>query len=427
MRAADLARTAWRNVRRARLRTTLTVLALVVGAFTLSLTTAVGAGVTDYVTRQVETLGAEDVLVVTAAAAEAGDGPALHDPTRSTATASGSSGLPGAGSADLLTDASIAQLEEVDGLRDVRPVRGVALDHVSTPTSERYVLTLSQTGAVARADLEAGRQLADAGVTDGIVLPADYVTPLGLGDATSALGETVTLTLTDLTGVQHAVDAVVVGVSRPGLLSSGAAVGADLLDELAALQDAGVGSPGRYVAATARLDGTAQDVDVVKQRVADLGLQGQTVEDQLGLITTVIAGITGVLDAFAMVALLAAGFGIVNTLLMSVQERTREIGLMKALGMAPRRIFALFTLEAGLIGLLGAALGVGLAVLVGSAVSGALAAGPLADLAGLTLLRFEPGGILGVLALIVVIALLAGTLPARRAARQDPITALRYE
>ena len=63
------------------------------------------------------------------------------------------------------------------------------------------------------------------------------------------------------------------------------------------------------------------------------------------------------LDAFAVIALIAAGFGIINTLLMSVQERTREIGLMKAMGLGGGRIFAMFSIEAIFIGFLGSAIG----------------------------------------------------------------------
>nr|WP_276610631.1 ABC transporter permease [Kineococcus siccus] len=408
------------------MRTTLTVLALVVGASTLSLTTALGAGVSDYVTRQVDALGADDVLVVTAGSAQTGDGPVTYNPTRSTA-AGGGAGLPGAGAAASLTDESVAALQRLSGLRDVRPVRSVALDYVQAGSSPRFELSLSPTGAVAQADLAAGRQLDAAGVADGIVLPQDHVAPLGFAGDAQAVGSEVTLAFTDLTGTQRQVPATVVGVSRSGLLSSGAAVGADFLDSLASQQDAGVGSPGRYPAATARFDPATADVAALKEEVGALGLQAQTIEDQLGVVTTVIAGITGILNAFAVVSLVAAAFGIVNTLLMSVQERTREIGLMKALGMAPRRIFALFSLEAGLIGLLGSVIGVALAAAAGTVISAALVAGPLSGLPGLTLLLFRPQAVVLVVVLIVVIAFLAGTLPARRAARQDPITALRYE
>jgi len=137
--------------------------------------------------------------------------------------------------------------------------------------------------------------------------------------------------------------------------------------------------------------------------------------------------VTWILNGFALIALLAASFGIVNTLLMSVQERTREIGLMKALGMTSRKVFALFSMEAILIGVMGSIIGVGIGLGVGIGGNTALVQGPLSDVAGLTLFAIDPGAILAVIALIIVIAFIAGTLPARRASKKNPITALRYE
>jgi putative ABC transport system permease protein len=165
----------------------------------------------------------------------------------------------------------------------------------------------------------------------------------------------------------------------------------------------------------------------VKSRLSDKGYSAMTTKDRLGTIQSVISGITGVLGAFAGIALLAASFGIVNTLLMSVQERTKEIGLMKAMGMRSSRIFLLFSTEAVLIGFWGSAIGVAVAVVVGNVGNHIVANGILKDLPGLNLLLFSPLSIIQVMLLIMAIAFLAGTLPARRAAKQNPIDALRYE
>lgn len=428
MRTPDLLRAAMANTARSKLRTTLTALALVVGAFTLTLTTALGAGVTDYVTRQVEALGAEDVLVITATSptAAAGGDPVAYDPETST-PASGSANPLGGGAGAALTDASLRSLREVDGLRDVEPISTAAIDYVAVG-GERYLVSIDPTASIGRADLAAGTQLDRTSPDRQLVLPESYVDALRLGDAAGAVGTEVTLGLTDVLGQTHEVTATLVGVTNASLLGGGAGANAALAEELATLQSAGVDTPARHAAVTARFDPDEVDrLASIKAEVEDLGMTAQTVEDQLGLLTTVIRGITGVLSAFAVVALVAAAFGIVNTLLMSVQERTREIGLMKALGMSDRRVFALFSLEATFIGLLGSAVGVLAAMAVGTAASAALSAGPLASLGGLDLLLFRPGTALAVVLLIMAIAFLAGTLPARRAARQTPIAALRYE
>ena len=100
---------------------------------------------------------------------------------------------------------------------------------------------------------------------------------------------------------------------------------------------------------------------------------------------------------------------------------------MKALGMGPKRIFMLFSIEAVLIGFWGSALGVCFAALIGKVVNTIGTHGFLKDFTGLSLLTFPLSTIAIVIVGIMLIAFLAGTLPAFRASRKDPIEALRYE
>ncbi len=137
--------------------------------------------------------------------------------------------------------------------------------------------------------------------------------------------------------------------------------------------------------------------------------------------------ITGGLTVFGSIALLAASFGIINTLYMSVRERTREIGLMKAMGLSNGKIFQLFSIEAILIGVIGSILGILLASLAGAALNNFATANFLKGLEGFELTKFTLQNNTAITIAIALVSFLAGALPARSASKKDPIEALRYE
>ncbi|MFE7843607.1 ABC transporter permease [Microbacterium sp. NPDC057407] len=432
MRTTDIVRMASRNAFRSKLRTTLTVLSLFVGAFTLTLTTALGAGVNDYVERQVATLSSGDILLVSpAASVDTGDGPSEYDPD---GRQQGAAGNP-LTSGTLLNEDDIETIEQIDGVTRVDPISQVTVDWLAASDSDsdtRYEIDINPTSSIGQSDLVAGEQLDQDASDEQIVLPEEFVDALGYADADAAIGETVTLGYTDAAQQEQQVEATVVGIARESLFAAGAGANASLTDVIAEAQ-AVPGQPEAWPLAVAQLehdDGdtvSAEEIQRVKDELADADLAGQTIEDQLGVVQTVINGIILVLSAFAVVALIAASFGIVNTLLMSVQERTREIGLMKAMGMSNGRVFGLFSLEAVVIGFLGSAIGALVAIGVGSAIAATAGETVLSALPGLQILLFEPGNVITVVLVIMLIAFLSGVLPARRAARQDPIESLRYE
>ena len=427
MKTTDLIKSAISNTFRAKTRTTLTVLAIFIGAFTLTITNALGAGVTDYVGKQVASIGSSDVLVLSKANASSGkSGPTEYDPEKSTSSAGGS---PLGGSQAALSQRNLDDAATVTGVTKIVPIHSIAVDYIQFENSKKYEVSISATGSVAKADIAAGSQLSKAKGANEILLPIDYVKPLGFSNAKSAVGKIVTVGYSDMQGKKESVDLVVAGVSNTSLFSSGAALSESAVEKINTSQREGISAAETYAVAVAYIksNSSPSQVDAIKKDLLKVGVNAQTTEDQLGLLKTVINGIVGVLNAFALIALLAAAFGIVNTLLMSVQERTREIGLMKAMGMSSARIFGLFSLEATFIGLLGSAIGSGIAVLLGSGLSSVLAKTALADLPGLNILLFTPQSAIGVMLLIMAIAFLSGTLPARKASKLNPIEALRYE
>lgn len=131
-----------------------------------------------------------------------------------------------------------------------------------------------------------------------------------------------------------------------------------------------------------------------------------------GMATLVLGGIVGI-------SLLVGGIGIMTVMLVSVTERTREIGILKALGATRRDILVQFLLEAGMLSLLGGVVGIVLGVLLGHAVAAMIP-------------NFPPANVpiwvaLGAALFCAVVGVLFGIMPASKAANLDPIEALRYE
>ncbi|MEY2849069.1 MAG: hypothetical protein RI885_1736 [Actinomycetota bacterium] len=427
----DILRSAVANSVRSRLRTTLTVLAIMIGAFTLTITNGIGTGVNAYIDTQLSSIGAPDVMNVTkpTVATEETDGPAPYDPDGA-AEISAATGPPGS-TVLAMDDSDLDAIDGIDGIESIEPLVSVRPDFVEWDGNGMFQLTVSEFSAGVSLDLAAGTGFDQSTDELQIVLPTSYIETLGFADDEAAVGETVQIGITEATGAQQVVDATVTGVQNPTLFGVTASMNDALTSALYAVQQ--TGSPAaaepEYASATARfsLDETEEGIQAIKDDLVDEGYAATTVSDQIGTFQAVVDGIILVLNAFAIIALIAAGFGIINTLLMSVQERTREIGLMKAMGMSGGRIFALFSSEAVFIGFLGSAVGAGLAVVVGLVVSSVLGTGLLAGLDGLQLITFAPIPLAGVFVIVMAIAFTAGTLPAFRAARQSPIESLRYE
>lgn len=143
------------------------------------------------------------------------------------------------------------------------------------------------------------------------------------------------------------------------------------------------------------------------------------------LIDNVISIVELVLMIIALVSLVVGAVGIMNTMFTSVLERTKQIGIMKAVGASGDAILSLFLIESGMIGLVGGALGVILGLIASYIIGLIAAAFGVRGLFSFATLDFL--GFFVVLFLTFIIGVLSGVLPARQAAKLEPAEALRYE
>jgi putative ABC transport system permease protein len=182
-----------------------------------------------------------------------------------------------------------------------------------------------------------------------------------------------------------------------------------------------------YSTLVARLSGAGK-VDAVEQAVKKLGFNTFSILDATKSMRRFFAILDLFLGIFGSLALTVASIGIVNTLVMAILERRREIGIMKAVGASDSDVKGLFFAEAGAMGLLGGVCGTILGWIIGRIIN-------FGTNIYLHRQGFPPENIwsvpvwlvAGALGFAFLVSLLSGIYPAARAAKLDPVQALRYE
>ena len=167
----------------------------------------------------------------------------------------------------------------------------------------------------------------------------------------------------------------------------------------------------------------------VRKRLKDLGFVSFSIVDQLEQFRTVFLIIDSVLGLLGGISLLVASFGIANTMIMSILERTREIGIMKAIGAEDREIKLIFFVEAAVLGVVGGVIGV-LAAWAVDAIANRLAYRFFLKPNGASFVDFfflPPWLSIGAILFALIVSILAALYPAARAARIDPVRALRHD
>ena len=422
MRFADTLTYAGQNLSRARLRTFLAALGIAIGTAAVVTLLAFAQGVQAISVRQASTFG--QVTTV-----EVAEDPAAQPPKP-------------------ITPAALAALKAIPGVTAVHasvqppPLRvtvaGRSVDMNSdsnTPLDASYPLKFGTT----------------TGGLGAVLLPAGFAAQFGMTPQ-ALVGQAATITAGGsvhvpgtrkqgafVSGPDRSFPATVVGVWNDGILGADnrAAAPVVVTPELAAQVDGALDgqTPDQYLS-SAGYSGVALVTDDARRtrdiaaRVKAMGFLAQTRADLLKRLDTFFLILQGGLGTIGGIALIVAAVGIANTMITTVLERTREIGIMKALGAEPRTIRLMFLAETALVGLIGGIAGLLLSfagAAVGQVVFVRVVQGQNPGFDPGNLFLFPVPLLLAGLGMAVGVSLLGGALPSRRAARLQPLDALRYE
>jgi ABC-type lipoprotein export system ATPase subunit/ABC-type lipoprotein release transport system permease subunit len=421
LRLGDIVQNATRNLRRRPVRNILTAGGVVIGIITLVAMVSFGVGVQKEVQRNFETIGLENIFVSPqyAETADEFDPFAPPDPLQP------------------ITPELAQQIAQMDGVQQITPIlnlpRGITLQLLVDDQTAEVRTSQGGEGRFSFGDTNvilAGESVLE-GETAGIVLiPALADSLLADGQSYEDLvGTAVALQVELPRGESEQFPTTIVGV-RDGLGSRTIDMG---LAERVAISTWWYGQPDLldtegYDQLIVRANNLAAVPGVITQ-IEELNLAPQSFDAILDAANQVLSLLQALLGSVGALALLVAALGVANTMMMAIYERTREIGVLKALGAARGEIRLLFTVEAGLIGLIGGFVGLILGSLLGRLVDYVAHRYLINEgVTGIgTLSIIPPWLALGALAFAALIGILAGLYPAARAARLDPVTALRHE
>lgn len=433
MNLLDLIATANHNLFRNKTRTFLTILAIFIGSFTIILSNAINTGVNDFIDKQVESIGGDGYIEVTPKA--------IYDQLDALTSSQISEYNAEAKTVETskFDEETLAKLRAIDGVESLNAYNNLSVDYITsdkTDKSYKISVTILPDDSI-NVDMIAGRRVDTTTSDYEVMIDEDYIKQLGFESPESALGQNVQLGIpvtlrcmtTDVRSeCQEVVSAKIVGVIANGVMSFGASTRANpaLYNYMVDLQLAGLpDSQKSAYMATGHIDPTK--TESIREAFSNEGFAIMTIDDEVGMIRSFFDVILVVFNIFGGIALLAAAIGIINTLFMSVQERTREIGLMKAMGMSSGKIFLEFSFEAILLGFWGSVVGIAISMLIGYAANNLAHATFLEDFPTFQLVAFNPLNMLIITLIIMFIAFIAGTAPAHRASKQNPIDSLRYE
>jgi putative ABC transport system permease protein len=393
-----------------RLRSVLTTLGILIGIAAVMLTVGLGLGAQATITTQINSLGS-NLLVITPG------------------STTGSGGVrAGAGSASTLSPADAAAMADrtvAPDIAGVAPVvqRATSLAAGGSNWTTTVVGTSPDFLPVRARTIGTGRFITAADLAgQAPVVVLGPTTAQNLFGSAEPIGQTVTAGSTPLT---------VIGVLAPAGASLGGNQDDTAIVPLTTAADRIIGGAALtsvqniFLAATSQetLSAAYQEATatlLVRHHITDPADADFTIASQQSILDTASAitgTITVLLAGVAGISLLVGGIGVMNIMLVSVTERTSEIGLRKALGASPRAIRRQFLVEASVLGTVGGVAGIVLGLGASAALASALGQ-PVV---------FSPSATLLAVVVAVGIGLAFGVYPAGRAAKLAPIDALRSE
>jgi len=422
----DLMRTAASNLRRRPVRNILTAAGVLIGIVTLVAMVSFGVGVQHEVNRNFEALGLENVFVSPVFPEEENDFDpfGLKQPVQP------------------LTPEITAQFRAMPEVRSVSPVLNLPANIDVFLSNGDIAVPVRFSGGFANCnsgppsfldtpEILAGVPLGE-GDTRGLVLVeglADQLIQGTGGSYDDLIGQSITLTVRLPRGETREFTVEITGVSQGRSTQT---------IDLGVVQSTSIkawwfGRPdilstdGYDMLVVRSIDD--QSVPAVIETAESLHLEAQSLGAFLEIANRVLAILQALLGSVGALSLLVATLGVANTMMMAIYERTREIGVLKAVGATNREVRRLFTADAVLLGLIGGVVGVILGTLLGRLVDWIghlyLASEGVTGIGQMSIV--PPWLAIGALIFAGLIGVLGGLYPASRAARLDPVAALKHE